>query len=34
MSMMRCEKHDREWDSDIYEDCPECIDEEIMEEIE
>ena len=24
MSIMRCEKHDRLWDSDFLDECPEC----------
>jgi hypothetical protein len=27
MSIMRCEKHDRNWDSDIQEECPLCNSE-------
>jgi len=24
MSIMRCDKHDRRWDSDYMENCPQC----------
>lgn len=34
MSIIYCKKHGKEWDSDFDDDCPECIDEDIMEEIE
>ena len=27
MSLMRCEKHDKFWDSDLEDDCVECIEE-------
>ncbi len=26
MSIMRCEQHQRNWDSDIYTECPDCED--------
>ena len=25
MSIMRCHRHDRSWDSDQYEECPSCM---------
>jgi len=28
MSIMYCYRHDRHWDSDKYENCPECEEEE------
>ena len=28
MSIMRCEKHDRDWDSDWREECPSCFEED------
>ena len=29
MSIMYCEKHDRRWDSDFLEECPQCENEEV-----
>ena len=29
MSIMRCEKHDEEYDSDFVEDCPKCTEEHV-----
>lgn len=28
MSIMRCTIHDRSWDSDFLEECPECVTQE------
>lgn len=32
MSIMYCHEHDRSWDMDYVEECPQCIDEGLHEE--
>ena len=32
MSIIRCEKHDRNWDSDKLDECPLCENEHVDEE--
>lgn len=31
MSIIRCDKHDRNWDSDFMENCPVCVYESVGE---
>lgn len=31
MSIIRCHRHSRHWDSDIEEECPRCLDDAVEE---
>ena len=33
MSIIYCEKHDRQWDSDKLEECPQCEQEPTVDEV-